>query len=218
MSGLAGGAILKRQQGFSLTEVLIATAISSLLLIGASRFLPGLQRAVLLQSGQREQEEEVWQRLFSLGKQLQRAGYCAGNCPGQGLLTGRQGSCVIVRWDANSNGSWDNSASENDSTGFRLESGALETLRGATSCEGKGWEKLTDPDRLVITHFMVRKVEHAWPLSARASRGSLIRRCIRSRGTTCEPSTWYVFPGAGSAFTGAWYPDPHRSQPATHYV
>ncbi len=58
------------QQGFSLMEVLIATAISSLLLISASRFLPGLQRAVLQQSGQRELEEEVWQRLFSLGKQL----------------------------------------------------------------------------------------------------------------------------------------------------
>lgn len=84
------------QHGFSLTEVLIATAISSLLLISASRFLPGLQRAVLLQSGQREVEEEVWQRLFALGKQLQRAGYCAGNCPGQGLVTARQGSCVIV--------------------------------------------------------------------------------------------------------------------------
>ena len=58
------------QHGFSLTEVLIATAISSLLLISASRFLPGLQRAVLLQSGQREVEEEVWQRLFALGKHI----------------------------------------------------------------------------------------------------------------------------------------------------
>lgn len=153
--------MLKNQHGFSLTEVLIATAISSLLLIGASRFLPGLQRAVILQSGQREREEEVWQRLFALGKQLQRAGYCAGNCPGQGLMTGRQGSCVIVRWDANSNGIWDNGTSENDSTGFRLESGALETQRGATSCEGKGWEKITDPDRLAITHFKVSKVVHA---------------------------------------------------------
>ena len=72
-----------RQGGFSLTEVLIATAISSLLLINASHFLPGLQRAVLLQSAQRELEEEVWQRLFALGKQLQRAGYCAGNCQGR---------------------------------------------------------------------------------------------------------------------------------------
>ena len=35
-----------RQGGFSLTEVLIATAISSLLLINASHFLPGLQRVV----------------------------------------------------------------------------------------------------------------------------------------------------------------------------
>ena len=150
-----------RQGGFSLTEVLIATAISSLLLISASRFLPGLQRAVLLQSAQRELEEEVWQRLFALGKQLQRAGYCAGNCQGQALTIGRQGRCIIARWDANSNGYWDSSASENDSTGFRLESGALETLRGATSCEGKGWEKLTDPDRLTIAHFVVRRVEHA---------------------------------------------------------
>ncbi len=46
-----------RQRGFSLTEVLIATAISSLLLIGASRFLPGLQRAVLLQSAR-----ESWKK------------------------------------------------------------------------------------------------------------------------------------------------------------
>ncbi|MEH0887243.1 prepilin peptidase-dependent protein [Enterobacter sp. UNJFSC 003] len=149
------------QRGFSLTEVLIAAAISSILLLSASRFLPGLQRAALLQSGLREREEEVWQRLFAIGKQLQRAGYCAGNCQGQGLMVGRQGSCVIVRWDANSNGSWDTSASENEITGFRLESGALEILRGATSCEGKGWEKLTDPERIVVQQFMVSKTEHA---------------------------------------------------------
>ena len=66
-----------------------------------------------------------------------------------------------MRWDANSNGNWDNTASENDTTGFRLEAGALETLRGATSCEGKGWEKLTEPDKLAILRFMIQKVEHA---------------------------------------------------------
>ncbi|EPF6065297.1 prepilin peptidase-dependent protein [Enterobacter cloacae] len=149
-----------KQHGFSLTEVLIAMAISSILLLSTSRFLPGLQRAVLLQSRALEREEEIWQRLFAIGKQLQRAGYCAGDCQGQSLTIGREGSCVIVRWDANSNGVWDTSASENESTGFRLESGALETLRGAATCEGKGWEKLTDPDRLVIHTFVVRKHEH----------------------------------------------------------
>ena len=149
------------QHGFSLTEVLIATAISSLLLLSASRFLPGLQRATLLQSGQRDLVEEVWQRLFSIGKQLQRTGYCAGRCEGQALVIGEQGSCVIVQWDANSNGHWDTSSSEPESTGFRLGSGALETLRGATSCEGKGWEKLTDPGSVVIQQFAVSRVEHS---------------------------------------------------------
>lgn len=148
------------QHGFSLTEVLVAMAISSILLLSTSRFLPELQRAVLLQSRAQEREEEIWQRLFAIGKQLQRAGYCAGNCQGQSLTIGREGSCVIVRWDANSNGTWDTSASDNESTGFRLESGALETLRGATGCEGKGWEKLTDPARLMIHTFVVRKHEH----------------------------------------------------------
>ncbi len=145
------------QHGFSLTEVLIAMAISSILLLSTSRFLPGLQRAVLLQSGQQELEEEVWQRLFAIGKQLQRAGYCAGQCQGEGLVIGRKGQCVIAQWDANSNGSWDSSVTENDRVGFRLASGALETQRGAASCEGKGWEKLTDPDRLVIQQFFVSK-------------------------------------------------------------
>ena len=149
------------QQGFSLAEVLIAMAISSVLLLSASRFLPALQQAVLLQSGQRELEEEVWQRLYAVGKQLQRAGLCAGICQGQGLTIARQGSCVVVKWDANSNGRWDTAASENESTGYRLESGALETLRGASDCEGKGWEKLTDPNRVVIQQFKVSQTERA---------------------------------------------------------
>lgn len=128
------------QHGFSLTEVLIAMAISSILLLSTSRFLPELQRAVLLQSRAQEREEEIWQRLFAIGKQLQRAGYCAGNCQGQSLTIGREGSCVIVRWDANSNGTWDTSASDNESTGFRLESGALEILlarRGVKEKDGR---------------------------------------------------------------------------------
>lgn len=94
------------RKGFSLLEVLIAMTISSILLLSTSRFLPGLQRGVLLQSGQQELEDEVWQRLFAIGKQFQRAGYCAGHCQGQGMIIGRQGRCAIVLWDANSNGQW----------------------------------------------------------------------------------------------------------------
>jgi type II secretory pathway component PulJ len=61
---------------------------------------------------------------------------------------------VVVQWDANSNGRWETSpASDADQTGFRLQNGVLETLRGATSCEGKGWDKMTDPNTVNITLF-----------------------------------------------------------------
>ena len=65
------------RKGFSLLEVLIAMTISSILLLSTSRFYRGYS-GVLLQSGQQELEDEVWQRLFAVGKQFQRAGYCAG--------------------------------------------------------------------------------------------------------------------------------------------
>ncbi len=119
------------RRGFSLAEALIAMAIGSLLLMGACRFLPALQRHILRQGEQLALENELWQRVHAVGKHLQRAGYCRGACGGAGLELAAGGECLIVRWDANSNGRWETSpAAAAESTGFRLHDGALETLRG----------------------------------------------------------------------------------------
>lgn len=147
-----------KQTGFSLTEVLIAMAISSVLLLSAARFLPGLQLALQNETRQQEIEEEVWLRLSGIGKHLQRAGFCAGRCAGEALQISARGECVIVQWDENSNGRWEATPpAAAEQTGFRLNAGALETLRGATSCRGKGWERITDPDRVTVVYFRVEK-------------------------------------------------------------
>ncbi|VGQ11548.1 hypothetical protein SB00610_05449 [Klebsiella quasipneumoniae subsp. similipneumoniae] len=96
--------------------------------------------------------------MHAVGKHLQRAGYCRGVCGGAGLELAADGECLIVRWDANSNGTWETSpAAAAESTGFRLRDGALETLRGASDCRGSGWEQITNPAAIVVTRFAVQR-------------------------------------------------------------
>ncbi len=86
------------RRGFSLAEALIAMTIGSLLLMGACRFLPALQRHILRQGEQLALENELWQRVHAVGKHLQRAGYCRGSCGGAGLelaAGGRVSDCAL---------------------------------------------------------------------------------------------------------------------------
>lgn len=71
------------ERGFSLLEVLIAMAISSMLLLGAARFLPALQREILQTTRQLLLEDEIWQRAYTVAKHLQRAGYCRETAQGK---------------------------------------------------------------------------------------------------------------------------------------
>lgn len=119
-------------------------------------WLPALQRESLTSTRKLALEDEIWLRVFTVAKHLQRAGYCHGSCTGEGLEIVGQGDCIIVQWDANSNGIWDREpVKESDQIGFRLKEHVLETLRGATSCEGKGWDKVTNPDAIIIDTFQV---------------------------------------------------------------
>lgn len=175
--------MLARQGGFSLAEVLVTLAVGSVLLLSASRFLPALQGAVLGQTFTQALEDDLWLQTLTVTKYLQRAGYCRGHCDGQPLTIGREGRCVLVRWDANSNGRWElTPASVAEQTGFRLQNETLETLRGAATCEGKGWEKMTDPDSIRVLTFQVRRELRTGfaPVLTVSISGALTRNSRRS--------------------------------------
>lgn len=145
-------------RGFTLLEMLIAMALSSIVLLGAGKLFPALQHSVLLQYQKEAHHESLWQLAFSLGKTLQRTGYCHGTCVGEALTLRQRGACVLVQWDANSNGRWEPSGHVNtEVTGFRLRNSSLETLKGAASCEGNGWERVSDPEVMIISHFSVTR-------------------------------------------------------------
>lgn len=154
--------MLNGQRGFSLLETLLAMAIGSVLLLASARFLPGLQIALMQHTRLHTIEDDLWQRLRAVARHLQRAGYCNGSCNGQPLFISAKGECVIAQWDANSNGRWEGSPSNDaEQTAFRLQNGALETLRGATSCTGRGWEKVTDPAQMHVERFSVTRRQTA---------------------------------------------------------
>jgi len=148
-----------RQAGFTLLEMLLALAISGVLMIGVARFLPMLQVANLRTLMTLQLHEELRLMMGTLEKAVRRAGYCQGECAGAGLtIDDQRGECLLLRWDENSNGKWDRVENEHsDFYGFRLRAGNLEAQRGVDSCERGGWEKLNDPATVVITAFKVVK-------------------------------------------------------------
>ncbi|WP_034916683.1 prepilin peptidase-dependent protein [Erwinia sp. 9145] len=146
-----------KTSGFTLPEMLIALAIGSTLMMGAARMLPLLQMYNLRSLTMFQLKEEMQQMTTTLEKAVRRAGYCRGECQGDALKTdGISGTCLLVRWDENSNGKWDAvERDDSDFYGYRLRGGNLEVQRGVDRCDGTGWEKLNDPAVMVISDFRI---------------------------------------------------------------
>ncbi|WP_343552365.1 prepilin peptidase-dependent protein [Pantoea sp.] len=147
-----------RQSGFSLLEMLIAMAVGAVLMVSVGRFLPLLLEQNLRLQQRVQLQQELQQIANTLHKALRRAGYCHGQCSGSALTLAANGSCVLLRWDENSNGHWEGVGhSESDYYGYRLRSGQLEMQRGVDECNSAGWERLSDPAFLTISAFKLER-------------------------------------------------------------
>ncbi|MCD2357999.1 MULTISPECIES: prepilin peptidase-dependent protein [Pantoea] len=140
--------------GFSLLEMLIAMAISAVIMLSVGRFLPLLlaENADVLQRAQLRQE--LQQMMATLEKSVRRAGYCHGECAREALKISE--NCLLLRWDENSNGQWEGvSHAESDYYGYRLRQQQLEMQRGVEQCQSAGWERLSDPAFMTLEQFSV---------------------------------------------------------------
>lgn len=163
-------AMLSRaQRGSSLVETLCALAVMSLVLVAGLRFLPVLH---LHSHGGMQQARLVRQldhSLLSMEKDLRRAGHCHPPCARPGVIFGqrrgeRENSCLIASYafyptDARTPGG----RLVNDTFGYRLHRGALETQRGARHCDEPGWANMHDPRQLLIKQLRFEPVAaNAW--------------------------------------------------------
>lgn len=151
----------QKEQGFSLIEMLVAMVISGVLMLGAMQLIPQLQGLNLKLLAQLQLNEELHQIMMTLEKAIHRAGYCHGQCHGEGLQIDNNGQCILIKWDENSKGRWRESGHEkSDFYGYRLGKTSLEMQRGASHCQGGGWERISDPRVITITRFHVQRVDH----------------------------------------------------------
>lgn len=143
-----------KNAGFSLTEMLIAMAICGVLMLGAVRLLPQLHGQNLQLLAQLRLEEELQQMMMTLEKAVRRAGYCNGQCSGDGLQIAANGQCLLIKWDENSNGRWEESThADSEFYGYRWRNDSIEMQRGVTSCDSSGWERLNDPRFVTVSQF-----------------------------------------------------------------
>lgn len=137
-------------RGFTLPEALLAVAIGSMVLLAGSRLLPTLQLATLRETQGHNVEDELWRLAFTVGKTLQRAGYCRTDCRLEGLRLLDGGRCAVISRELAP-------APGTEQVGYRLRGGALETFSGAVNCHSGGWERMTDPASLWVEAFQIMR-------------------------------------------------------------
>ena len=155
--------MLRRQQGFSLLEVILAMALSSIMMVSVTSLFPGFIRQYLNSYRLYRVEQAMSVALLNIEKDLRRAGFIkegrVGNAVSFSQSSGNIGSCLIIRYDLNGNGKIEEQESYTSEVfGYRLHQGALEQHRGALHCSGNGWEKITDLSEVEITNLDVEKV------------------------------------------------------------
>ena len=156
-----------KQRGFTLIEMLVALAISSLICIAVMSSIPSIFKEAYRAYFQYQLNREVWQILLNMEKDFRRIGYCSdSDCAGEPIaisaksLSEGRNTCIIFAYDQDLSGKWvdvKSKTTETDFFGYRLNNGKLESNRNVRDCRGTRWQSLFDA-KLVT----VKKLSFNW--------------------------------------------------------
>lgn len=154
----------KYRAGFTLPEMMLALSVGSMIIMAATQVFPQLHKQISILQQHYHLELALSQVMAVVEKDLRRAGFCHGECQGKAVTTHNYpgeiaNSCLIVAYDLNRNGRWEGEKHpQSEYFGYRLRNKALEGQRGELNCSARGWEKLFDPQEIIITHFSVSRL------------------------------------------------------------
>ncbi|QXF32351.1 peptidase [Photorhabdus luminescens] len=154
----------KNQSGMTLLEVIVAMAIGSIILLAIAKSYPILTKQIMELYQRYRLGYFIKQTLHIIEKDIRRAGYCQHYCDGKPIVISNKSdesedSCLIIAYDLNTNNQWEPPEhSESEFFGYRLSNKSVEWKRGAGNCQESGWERLFDPNEIVVDSFKAEKL------------------------------------------------------------
>ncbi|WP_334049463.1 potassium:proton antiporter [Alteromonas gracilis] len=166
-----------RATGFSITELLVACALSGLLISIVASYaaqshvaLSSLQHATSLKEDMRALKSTISQHLGRAGF-IEEANILSpfialssGHAPASNVAlsersTEPSNSCITFSYDKNKDGAI--SQSQGEVFGYRLNNKAIEYRVNGNTCEQGGWFDLTDPETLSVTQFSANRIHQS---------------------------------------------------------
>ncbi len=184
-----------KQSGFTLIEIIVALAISSILMLALAAVFSNVVRHSNESLSQSRLYQNLSAALDMVANDIRRAGYWGQAVTDVGTGTNTNpfmstasgvdltinGNCVTLSYDRDSNGTLAaiNTANDDERYGYRLTAGAIQARPSSASFScGAGastWEDITDPNLITVTAFTLTPTTYTVDVDGTAS---LLQRYI----------------------------------------
>ncbi|GAA5105387.1 prepilin peptidase-dependent protein [Orbus sasakiae] len=155
-------------RGFTLLEMLLVLIMIAMITSSIMAFYPRWHFSLIAEFQKNHLRQATTQALSGLIKDIKRAGFIA-NIPStvrqSAIDINTMGNCIIIRYDANSRGNWHYDPINpqlSDIFAYRYVKHNLESQTGVEHCKNTAsrWEKLFDPNEIILTDFNVSQHNH----------------------------------------------------------